>query len=87
MPAKDLSLVSIAKANRAGDQSVKHGVEVEGRTVDDIEHLGGSGLSSNASVTFGDAFSEFEPKFCDCFLGIGCRIVRCLSRIYLLIFY
>src|SRR5262245_12242242 len=38
------SLLGIAERRRRLNESLQHGVQVESRTADDLEHIGGSGL-------------------------------------------
>src|SRR5207253_9370168 len=40
----DMSNVRLAKSNGRLNQRIKHRPEIEGRTADDLEHVGGGGL-------------------------------------------
>src|SRR6516225_10422688 len=40
----DYNRVRLAKASRRFDQCIKHCLQIEGRSADDLEHIGGGGL-------------------------------------------
>src|SRR5262245_48225281 len=42
--ARDRRLVGVAKSRRRFDQRLQHGLQVEGRAADDLEHVGRGGL-------------------------------------------
>ena len=44
LPAPQNSLFGPAKPRRSFDQSVEHGLQIESRAADDLEHVGGGGL-------------------------------------------
>ena len=42
--AADVALVGLAKPRRRFDQRIEHGLQIEGRAADYLEHVGGGGL-------------------------------------------
>src|SRR5262245_44398537 len=42
--AKDTSHIRLAQSGGRFDQRIEHGLKIEGRAADDLEHVGGGGL-------------------------------------------
>jgi hypothetical protein len=40
----DMSNIGLAKSDRRLDKGIKHGPQIEGRSADDLEHVGGGSL-------------------------------------------
>ena len=65
--ANDGSLVRAAKLRRRFDERLKHGLQIERRTADDLEHVGGRGLLLQRFAQVVSAFTQLakQPRVLD----------------------
>src|SRR5262249_56637086 len=65
--AGDESLVRIAETSGGPDQRIEHALKIEGRSADDLEHVGGRGLLLQRLSEVVRALAQFveQPRILD----------------------
>jgi len=62
-------MISLAQPRRRLDERIEHGLQIEGRAADDLEHVGGGGLLLQRLAQL-----VKEPRILDGDDGLRCKI-------------